>query len=61
MLIGRLRFIPTYVGHTWLREDETRARDGSSPHTWGIPGNDRSTIHTLRFIPTYVGHTGWSR
>ena len=30
---------------------------GSSPPTWGIPGQGQGTIRTHRFIPTYVGHT----
>ena len=34
------------------------AINGSSPHTWGIPGRVRFGILYPRFIPTYVGHTG---
>ena len=31
--------------------------DGSSPHTWGIPGVLLSLCVTQRFIPTHVGYT----
>ena len=74
---GKLRFIPTYVGHTKVvvaRKNEssvhphirgaypssvtrTREKDGSSPHTWGIPLHPRMGTNRARFIPTYVGHT----
>ena len=30
---------------------------GSSPPTWGIPGEYHPHLHCIRFIPTYVGHT----
>ena len=58
MLYGwRMRFIPTYVGHTEMFHLLRNRMGGSSPHTWGIRawGNDRAAIP--RFIPTYVGHT----
>lgn len=32
-------------------------RDGSSPHTWGIPDIQPKQRSNVRFIPTYVGHT----
>ena len=34
------------------------SRDGSSPHTWGIPHQGDMHLIIKRFIPTYVGHTG---
>ena len=33
------------------------SRNGSSPHTWGIPFAGRTAQSGARFIPTYVGHT----
>ena len=33
----KLRFIPTYVGHTEVVDVQIRTINGSSPPTWGIP------------------------
>ena len=52
-----IRFIPTYVGHTWSAAAADRPLSGSSPHTWGIPGPATGFLLGGRFIPTYVGHT----
>ena len=32
-------------------------KNGSSPHTWGIPSQEKDLPLSGRFIPTYVGHT----
>ena len=55
-----IRFIPTYVGHTW--DGRSRSRKCSvHPHLRG------AYVHFVddgfgraRFIPTYVGHTSWT-
>ena len=57
---------PHIRGAYCVERPVSRARSGSSPHTWGIPGRSQSPTGTGRFIPTYVGHTycgdfGWNR
>ena len=52
-----VRFIPTYVGHTYGEAPFYAILTGSSPPTWGILKASRPTGGTERFIPTYVGHT----
>ena len=55
-----VRFIPTYVGHTWI----TAASTFSSrvhPHIRGAYALSGITqVTDARFIPTYVGHTAKS-
>ena len=46
------RFIPTYVGHTWLSTIRTLPPSGSSPPTWGI----RSMLHAASFRCTVHPH-----
>ena len=56
-LLGLFRFIPTYVGFTYVFSNSAYRLTGSSPHTWGLPVFLRLPVERLRFIPTYVGFT----
>ena len=57
------RFIFLTTVHPHIRgaypflENWGKGSPGSSPHTWGIPGNGHTVQGGVRFIPTYVGHT----
>ena len=56
----KLRFIPTYVGHTsgWGCQ---RGGHPVHPHLRGAyGGGPGEALSDVRFIPTYVGHTGFT-
>ena len=58
MVVGR--FIPTDVGNSMMRANNTSYWGGSSPRTWGTAALRRSWPERRRFIPTDVGNSSTS-
>ena len=56
-----LRFIPTRVGNTPVREQGHEVDGGLSPRVWGIRRRHSGLRNRARFIPTRVGNTCWRR